>query len=195
MTGGRAAALSHCIFTTGNLLHHAVEMLLKGHLSKTVSLKDLASRKKFGHKLSNSWAAFKGDFPADDLTEFDAMIDALNEFENIRYPDEILAHGVMIGIGFGRSVPVTGISADRPVAERCRRGDSKLRATRLSFGDGRYSQWKIWLSSIDVASNVRPKRKRRLTARMRREVEESRREGGVEPLYAHGRPESERMSG
>ncbi len=43
---GRASAFCGCLFTTGNLLHHAVEMMLKGELSRTVSLEDLKDNKK-----------------------------------------------------------------------------------------------------------------------------------------------------
>ncbi len=105
--GGRAALLSGNSLITGNLLHHGVEMLLKGQLSKTVPLKHLKDQKKFGHKLSNLWPAFKGTFPSGDLTEFDTMIDELDKFEKIRYPDEILAHGASIAVGFGRGQPAT----------------------------------------------------------------------------------------
>jgi hypothetical protein len=111
---GRAAVLCGNTRITGNLLHHAVEMLLKGHLSKTTPLKDLKSRQKFGHNLPKLWTAFKGLFPADDLTEFDTMIDELEKFEEIRYPDEILAHGVRIGLGFGRGKPITRTTPGRP---------------------------------------------------------------------------------
>jgi hypothetical protein len=42
-----------------NLMHHAIEMYLKGALLKlkTKTLKDL--KDKFGHSLPKSWAAFK----------------------------------------------------------------------------------------------------------------------------------------
>lgn len=109
----RSAFLGNSVFITGNLFHHAVEMLLKGHLSKTISLKDLAHRKKFCHDLSKLWTAFKGTFPSDDLREFDEMIKELNKFEDIRYPDEILAHGAIIGLGLFRVEPVTGLDPGR----------------------------------------------------------------------------------
>ena len=54
--------------------------------------------------------AFKGLFPTEDLTEFDAMIDELEKFEKIRYPDEILAHGACIGLGLGKGKPFTSMT-------------------------------------------------------------------------------------
>src|SRR5436853_83403 len=63
---GRAACMSGCISTTGNLLHHAVEMMLKGELSKTISLKDLKDGDKFGHWLPKCWTAFKALFSTED---------------------------------------------------------------------------------------------------------------------------------
>src|SRR6266511_3456198 len=104
---GRAALLCGNTRTPGNLLHHAVEMLLKGQLSKTIPLEVLAARKKFGHDLPKLWTAFKGLFPTDDLTEFDTMIDELHKFEEIRYPDHILDHGADITLGFCRGKPCT----------------------------------------------------------------------------------------
>ncbi|HEY7428149.1 MAG TPA: hypothetical protein VH682_28205 [Gemmataceae bacterium] len=99
---GRAAAFCGCLITTGNLLHHAVEMLLKGKLCHTVPLDDLKDRKKFGHSLPKCWDAFKTLFPSEDLSEFDQMIQELDRFETIRYPDEIVANGARVGIGFCR---------------------------------------------------------------------------------------------
>jgi hypothetical protein len=106
---GRAALLCRNTLITGNLLHHAVEMLLKGHVSKTIPLEDLKNPNKFGHKLPKLWTAFKGQFLTEDLTEFDTMLDELEKFERIRYPDEILADGACIGLGFGRGKPVTNM--------------------------------------------------------------------------------------
>ena len=52
---GRAARLCWSNLITGTLLHHAVEMLLKGQISKTNPLEDLKDPKKFGHKLPKLW--------------------------------------------------------------------------------------------------------------------------------------------
>lgn len=115
---GRAALHCLCSLVAGNLIHHAVEMLMKGKLSKTIPLEDL--KKQFGHKLPKSWKAFKNLFPAENLTEFDAMIAELGRFEEIRYSDKILDDGVFIGLGFGRGKPSTidrGKPIERPEPE------------------------------------------------------------------------------
>jgi len=114
---GRASALCGCLFTTGNLLHHAVEMMLKGELSRTVSLEDLKDSKKYGHSLPKCWNAFKSLFPTENLTEFESMILHLDQFETIRYPDKILSKGAMIGIGFNKGRVVQRTIIGRPVPE------------------------------------------------------------------------------
>ena len=53
---------------TGNLLHHAIEMYLKGALSKTKSLSEL---KQFWHNLPDIWAAFKVQANNNALDRFD----------------------------------------------------------------------------------------------------------------------------
>jgi hypothetical protein len=57
-----------------NLMHHAVEMYLKGALlkSKAKTLKEL--RDKFGHSLLKCWAAFKAQVNDPALSEFDTVI-------------------------------------------------------------------------------------------------------------------------
>ena len=89
-------------------------MLLKGELSKRVPLDELKA--KFGHKLPRIWAAYKALFPSEDLTEFDPMIAAIEKFESIRYPDEIVDRGAIITLGFGRDAPVLypETESDRP---------------------------------------------------------------------------------
>jgi hypothetical protein len=53
---GRFAAFAWLHPVAGNLFHHAIEMYLKGALSKTKSLSDL---RKLSHDLLSGWAAFK----------------------------------------------------------------------------------------------------------------------------------------
>ena len=94
---GRFGALNQFETVTGNLLHHAVEMLLKGKLAHHHSRADL--KNKFGHNLAKCWAGFKAIFPPEDLTPHDDVITTLNEFEDLRYPDK-LRFGAYIMIGF-----------------------------------------------------------------------------------------------
>lgn len=76
---------------SGNLYHHAIEMLLKGQLAKTLSLQEL---KRLGHRLVDVWQAFKAAFPQEALSAFDALLAGLDRFEQIRYPDQVMQHGM-----------------------------------------------------------------------------------------------------
>jgi hypothetical protein len=98
-TAGRFAAVAGFPKLTGNLFHHAVEMFIKAHLSKTVSLDDL--KDKYGHKLTKLWGAFTAQFPREDLSIFNEFIQGLDRFEKIRYPDLILEKGASITVGWG----------------------------------------------------------------------------------------------
>ena len=92
----RFAALTACLMpVSGNLYHHAIEMLLKGCLGSNTSLMDL---KKFGHNLSDLWAEFKQTTGDQTLDRFDQTIVDLDRFEKIRYPDAIISKGMIIGI-------------------------------------------------------------------------------------------------
>lgn len=97
---GRFGALHRLSPVAGNLLHHAVEMILKGKLAHHHSLAELKDRKKFGHDLGKCWAGFKAIFPAEPLAAHDDVVQTLNEFEDLRYPDDILHFGAHITIGF-----------------------------------------------------------------------------------------------
>jgi hypothetical protein len=100
---GRAAARGQLVPVAGNLLHHAVEMLLKGELSKTLPLDEI--KKQYGHLLVKTWDAFKALHSGEDLSGFDQLIADLDRFEKIRYPDEYLKHGAMMTIGWGSLKP------------------------------------------------------------------------------------------
>jgi hypothetical protein len=90
---GRFAAFSGLNPVVGNLLHHAIEMYLKGALAKTKSLTELD--KSFKHDLPKLWEAFKEQTNDAELKRFDATIEELHRFEDIRYPDSILAKGMV----------------------------------------------------------------------------------------------------
>jgi hypothetical protein len=101
---GRGAAMAGLMPIAGNLLHHAVEMLIKADLSKSVPLNRLKA-KEFGHKLPVLWDAFKPNHPAENLGVFDELIHDLDRFERIRYPDAIMREGAAIAIGWGTVKP------------------------------------------------------------------------------------------
>jgi len=88
---GRFAAFAAMAPVVGNLLHHAIEMYLKGGLSKTKTLDEL---KKFGHELPEVWNEFKAHFRDPALPQFDGVVSALHAFEELRYPDSVLAKGM-----------------------------------------------------------------------------------------------------
>src|SRR5271165_471868 len=90
---GRFSALAQQFPICANLLHHSVEMLLKGSLCRSHSRGQLRA---MGHNLRNAWLAFKAHHPDSRLDQFDATVRALNNFERIRYPDNVLNKG-MIG--------------------------------------------------------------------------------------------------
>jgi hypothetical protein len=95
---GRAATMASLVPVSGNLLHHAVEMLLKGEFAKRISLADI--RKKYGHNLVKTWETFKSLHPTEGLSDFDELIADLDRFELIRYPDVILKKGAAMSLGF-----------------------------------------------------------------------------------------------
>jgi len=94
-TAARSAVLAQLAPVSGNLYHHAIEMLLKARLSQKRSLKEL-SRPPFRHKLGALWNVFKAEFPTAGLDQFDDTIATLDRFETLRYPDAILNEGAEI---------------------------------------------------------------------------------------------------
>ena len=97
---GRAAAIDQLVPVLGNLLHHAVEMSLKAALASSHSLAQL---KGFGHNLPRLWQAFSAAFPSATGVGFQAAVDSLHRFEDLRYPDSILANGAMMQLALHRS--------------------------------------------------------------------------------------------
>ncbi len=83
----------------GNILHHAIELYLKGALVGTLSLAEM-KQKPYSHDLTALWAAFKKKTNDPKLDRFDEAIKALHEFESIRYPDEIVAKGLATSVSW-----------------------------------------------------------------------------------------------
>ena len=86
---GRYALFARLTPTAGNLLHHAIEMFLKGALGKTG--KSLEELEELRYKLPKIWNEFKTNFPEHSLDAFDPLICELHKFEEIRYPDVLAA--------------------------------------------------------------------------------------------------------
>jgi hypothetical protein len=100
---GRFAVFAPVGQIAGNLLHHAIEMALKGALAK--KQKTLADLKRYLHDLPSLWAYFKALHPGNDLDKFDDVIGRLHEFEDLRYPDAVLLRGMMLRIDPGKRPP------------------------------------------------------------------------------------------
>jgi hypothetical protein len=116
---GRFAALAHLNPVIGNLLHHAIEMYLKGCLSKNLSLSEL---KKLGHNLPCAWTKFKTQTTDPALNYFDRIVKRLHDFEELRYPDSILTKGMASTINIrSASLPAGNGGPDRtePIYELC----------------------------------------------------------------------------
>jgi hypothetical protein len=97
---GRYAVFAQQLPTAGNLLHHAIEMCLKGALVKQG--KSLAELRKLNHDLGEIYKEFKTAFPDHSADAFDPIIAELHKFEEIRYPDVILKKGMFCSIAPGK---------------------------------------------------------------------------------------------
>jgi hypothetical protein len=103
----RYAAMASFLPVSGNLFHHALEMLLKGHLCKTLELKKLIT---LGHNLRKIWKRYKADISDSSLDEFDATISALHKFESLRYPENEPKRGMVTMISFKALLPSPALS-------------------------------------------------------------------------------------
>jgi|SRR5271165_3969791 len=104
---GRYSVFAGLIPVAGNILHHAVEMFLKGGLATkgdvmpAQAAADLKDAKDRGHRLDAIWQEFKAAAGDPALSRFDTVISELDRFESLRYPDNVLKNGMMAGIGRG----------------------------------------------------------------------------------------------
>ncbi len=100
---GRYSMFSGFSVISGNLMHHAVELLLKACLARQdpkpnvsrkpdtwAQIQKYGSRKRYGHDLERLWSEFKTRNPDVTLAEHDEVISGLNKFEDIRYPDNLI---------------------------------------------------------------------------------------------------------
>jgi hypothetical protein len=120
----RFAAVSALMPVSGNLFHHALEMILKGKLTHTLSLDRL---KKCGHDLRKVWRRFKRMLPTEQLSPFDDLIAKLDQFETLRYPDDLLKRGAQISVGFvaGNLMAATSPAPAEPVYPALRYGGGR----------------------------------------------------------------------
>ena len=112
----RFAAILGFMPVAGNQFHHAIEMFLKSQLAfRGVSLRDLY--KEFRHDLVKIWEAFKAGFPAEDLSGFNELVSRLDQWDDIRYPDDVLKNGMIGQIDWtsdGTPIQVSGPHSNSP---------------------------------------------------------------------------------
>ena len=106
-TGRYAVA---CNFTpvSANLLHHAVELCLKGCLAPILGV---AALRGYSHDIRKLWSIFRENFPDESLASFDQLIQELHNFEQIRYPESLIKGGGFFSVGFpsgARNVQLLG---------------------------------------------------------------------------------------
>jgi hypothetical protein len=102
---GRFSALpGRSLIVSGNIMHHAIEMLLKGALCKAQGHSQQQIR-AMNHKLTKAWEAFKKAFRSDPprLNRFDSAVKDLDKFEDLRYPDKLLSSGMFGSLILKRS--------------------------------------------------------------------------------------------
>jgi hypothetical protein len=95
----RFAAMQGYVPLCGNLMHHAIELLLKCGLIKGGVVPEGADadqhlRKNYGHRLGDLWTALKARHADAHLEEFDQLIATLDPWEEIRYPKGGIAMSV-----------------------------------------------------------------------------------------------------
>jgi len=115
---GRYGVFASLIPVAGNLHHHAIEMLLKGVLSKSMTSKEMKDKLK--HKLVPCWESFKAQAGDATLNRFDRVIQELNKFEEIRYPDKLVELGASMLFDITKAgAAMASISGPEPLYALC----------------------------------------------------------------------------
>ena len=96
----RFSALSFFMPMSGVIFHHAIELYLKGLLCPLLNEK---KRTKLGHNLRRAWKKYKSLSKDSSLSRFDDRVAGLDRHWRVRYPDEIVRHGIQANIGFEKS--------------------------------------------------------------------------------------------
>lgn len=160
---GRFAAFAGLAPVVGNILHHAIEMYLKGGLSKT---KNLAELKNLSHNLPDVWSEFKAQLKGpSSIDQFDSVVSALHAFEELRYPDSVLKHGMSCTVSIKHSpssAASSGAGASPPHYDLCLEDVDKLVATIFAvvrvnppFFTGRLNKVaRLWLEEENAESGL-----------------------------------------
>jgi hypothetical protein len=103
---GRFAALNH-LEMAPNLMHHAIELLIKFGLLKDVPEQQRSDAtaelgKKYDHRLNALWAQFKQQVASADLSRFDLVVFNLHRWEKLRYGGFPEGAQIIRGIGLER---------------------------------------------------------------------------------------------
>jgi hypothetical protein len=126
---GRYSFFAGGNYVAGNVLHHAVEMCLKGGLTKTGW--SLSKVRRLKHDLPKIWRKFKSETGASGLDQFDDEIEALHRYEKIRYPDEIVKAGMQSALMLRRAdrLSASRSGMTQPYYELCLEAIDELIAT------------------------------------------------------------------
>lgn len=90
-------------WVSGDLFHHAVEMLLKAGLRKKG--RTLSELQKMRHNLKALWREFKQVFPIANLAKHDKTISLLNKFEDIRYANPVVIKSMGVSVQWSGQPP------------------------------------------------------------------------------------------
>jgi hypothetical protein len=113
---GRFAVING-LYVAPNLVHHAVELLIKYTLLKDVpeSQRSAATaqlRQKYGHRLNALWNQYKQYVAPTNLSRFDRVIADISRWENVRYGGFPAGTSVAKGMGLIRAPAQTSRSKD-----------------------------------------------------------------------------------
>jgi hypothetical protein len=104
---GRFAAINQ-LNIAPNLMHHAIELLIKFTLLKDVpeaqrSAETVQLGQKYGHRLNALWDQYKQHVAPADLSRFDPVIADLHRWEDVRYGGFPNAVSVAKSVGMVRA--------------------------------------------------------------------------------------------